>query len=58
MNTQNLILNFIQSCISGRLGMSDCGPIWQLGVIAVFLLAAVATLLVLRLRSSPATEKA
>jgi hypothetical protein len=57
MNTQNLILGFIQSCLSGRLGMSDCGPIWQLGVIAVFLLVAIATLLVLRLRSGPAAQQ-
>jgi hypothetical protein len=58
MTTQNLILGFIQSCLSGRLGVSDCGPIWQLGVIAVFLLVAVIALAVLRLRSGPATEKA
>jgi hypothetical protein len=58
MNTQALILNLVQSCISGRLGMSDCGPIWQLGVIAVFLLVAVVTLLALRLRSSPQSQKA
>lgn len=58
MGTQNFILHFIQSCVSGRLGLSDCGPIWQLGVIAVFLLVAVITLAVLRMRSSLATEKA
>jgi len=38
--------------------MSDCGPIWQLAVIAVFLLIAVVTLLVLRLRGSRAAEQA
>ncbi len=58
MNTQNLIVSFVQSCISGRLGLSDCGPIWQLGVIAVFLLVAIATLLVLRLRSGSSPAKA
>lgn len=58
MGTQDLIFNFVQSCVSGRLGMSDCGPIWQLGVIAVFLLAAIATLLVLRLRSGSSPAKA
>jgi len=58
MSTQSLVLGFVQSCISGRLGMSDCGPIWQLAVIAVFLLIAVVTLLVLRLRGSRAAEQA
>lgn len=58
MNTQDFILTYIQSCASGRLGMSDCGPIWQLAVIAVFLLVAVLALAALRLRARPETEKA
>lgn len=58
MGAQNFILNYIQSCTSGKLGVSDCGPIWQLGVIAVFLLIAIVMLLVLRLHSRTAPEKA
>jgi len=30
--------------------MSDCAPVWQLGIIAAFLVAAIVTLVVLRLR--------
>jgi len=58
MGTQNFIMTYVQSCASGKLGLSDCGPIWQMAVIAVFLLVAVATLLVLRLRSRTEPEKA
>lgn len=58
MSTSNFILSYIQSCASGKLGISECGPIWQMTVIAVFLLIAIATLLVLRLRSSSEPEKA
>ncbi len=58
MGTQNLILSYIQSCTSGRLGMSDCGPIWQLGVIAALLLIAVVALLVMRLRARSEAQEA
>ena len=58
MSSQNFILTYVQSCASGKLAVSDCGPIWQMAVIAVFLLAAVVTLLVLRLRSRTEPEQA
>jgi len=58
MGTQNFIMTYVQSCASGKLGLSDCGPIWQMAVIAVFLLVAVAMLLVLRFRSRTEPEKA
>jgi hypothetical protein len=58
MNTSNFILSYVQSCASGRLALSDCGPIWQMGIIAVLLLAAVITLAALRFRPRPMTEKA
>ena len=56
MSSQNFILMYVQSCASGKLGLSDCGPIWQMAVIAVFLLVAVATLLALRFRSRTQPE--
>lgn len=58
MNTQDFILAYIESCASGRLNMSECGPIWQLAVIAVFLLVAVIVLAALRLRARPVAENA
>jgi len=50
MNTQNFILTYVQSCASGKLGLSECGPIWQMGVIVVFLLVAVLALVAMRFR--------
>jgi hypothetical protein len=32
--------------------MTDCGPVWQLGVIAALLVIAVAALVVLRVRAA------
>lgn len=56
MGGQNFIMNYIQACTSGRLPFSECGPIWQLFVIAAFLVAAVATLLVMRMRPRAPAE--
>lgn len=58
MSSQNLILWYVQSCASGKLGAADCGPIWQLGLIAAFLLVAVLALVALRFRSRAQTEQA
>ena len=58
MGNQHFLLTYVQSCTSGKLGISECGPIWQMAVIAVFLLVAVVTLLVLRLRSRAEPGKA
>jgi hypothetical protein len=48
---RGIIIDYVQSCTAGALGMSDCGPVWQLSVIAGFLVLAVAALVVLRLRA-------
>jgi hypothetical protein len=58
MGNQDFILSYVQSCTSGKLGLSECGPIWQLGVIAVFLLVAVLTLIAMRVRSRTEPGKA
>ena len=50
MGNRGIIIEFLRSCTAGSLGVSDCGPVWQLGIIAAFLVAAIATLVVLRLR--------
>jgi hypothetical protein len=47
-----IIIEYLRSCTAGSLGMSDCGPVWQLGIIAAFLVAAIVTLVILRLRAS------
>jgi H+/Cl- antiporter ClcA len=56
MGGQNFIVSYVQACTSGKLPFSECGPIWQLFVIAAFLVAAIAVLLVLRLRPRARAE--
>jgi len=51
MGDRGIVMEYVRSCTAGTLGMSDCGPVWQLGVIAAFLVIAVATLVLLRLRA-------
>lgn len=51
MGDREIVIEYVRSCTAGTLGMSDCGPVWQLGVIAAFLVIAVATLVALRLRA-------
>jgi len=51
MRDLNFILAYAQSCAGGKLPISDCGPAWQLLIIAVLLLLAISTLVVMRCRS-------
>jgi len=51
MNDVNMVATYVQSCTGGKLALSDCGPVWQLGIIAVLLLSAITALIVLRIRS-------
>jgi hypothetical protein len=48
---RGIIIEYVRSCTAGSLGMSDCGPVWQLSVIAGFLVIAVAALVILRVRA-------
>jgi hypothetical protein len=50
MGDQGLVLAYFQSCANGALGTAECGPIWQLGVIAGLLVVALITLAVLQFR--------
>ena len=58
MNNTDFIVTYVKTCASGKLGVSDCGPVLQLSVIAALLLIAIVTLLVLRLRSRIQPEEA
>ncbi len=51
MSTSSFVISYVQACASGKLALGECGPMWQMLVIAVLLVLAVGTLLVLRLRS-------
>lgn len=52
MGDRGIIIEYVRSCTAGALGTSDCGPVWQLGIIAAFLVLAITTLVVLRLRAA------
>ena len=56
MGDGGIIIEYVRSCTAGALGMSDCGPVWQLGIIAAFLMSAIMTLVVLRLRAAAAAR--
>jgi hypothetical protein len=58
MGDRGIIVEYVRSCTAGALGMSDCGPVWQLGVIAGLLVLAISTLVVLRLRAASARSSA
>ena len=53
MNNQNFIFGYVEACASGSLRLADCGPVWQMGVIAVLLASAIAVLIMLRWRAGP-----
>jgi len=46
------IIEYVRSCTTGGLKISDCAPVWQFAAIAVVLGVAIVTLVVLRLRSA------
>lgn len=48
MTSKDFVLGYVTACTDGKLPLSDCGPVWQLGIIAGLLVAAVLSLVVLR----------
>jgi hypothetical protein len=50
MSNQGFVLAYVRSCTTGEIGMAECGPVWQLGIIAVLLVVAIATLALMQLR--------
>ena len=51
MGSQSILETYVQACTSGRLPLSECGPVWQLGIIAGLLVCAVLALVALRFHS-------
>lgn len=41
---QHLVLGYVEACSSGMLPLSECDPVWQLGIIGVLLVVALLTL--------------
>jgi len=56
MGDRGIVIEYVRSCTAGSLGVSDCGPVWQLGVIAALLVIALVALVVLRLRAAAAAR--
>ncbi len=56
MGDRGIVIEYVRSCTAGTLAMSDCGQVWQLGVIASFLVIAIVTLIILRLRAAARAE--
>jgi hypothetical protein len=52
MGDLDFLWQYVGACASGALRFAECGPVWQVAVIAILLLAAVGALVVLRLRAS------
>jgi hypothetical protein len=54
MNNENFIVSYVHACSSNHLPVADCGPVWQLGIIATLLVMAIISLAILSFRSGPA----
>lgn len=50
MGSENFVVSYARACGSGSLPFSECGPVWQFGVIAVLLVAAITFFVMLRLQ--------
>ncbi|MGE0558866.1 MAG: hypothetical protein AB7E73_04635 [Burkholderiales bacterium] len=50
MINDNFVFVYVRACGTGKLPLAECGPVWQLGVIALLLATTVLALLALRMR--------
>lgn len=41
---QQLVLGYVEACGSGMLPLSECDPVWELGIIGVLLAVALLSL--------------
>jgi hypothetical protein len=51
MGNMGFLTSYLQSCASGKLGLSECSVAWQMLVIVALLVLAVSTLVALRVRA-------
>jgi len=51
MDGPAIVIAFVQSCISGKLGSNECGPLWHLSIILGFMLLLIGVLAVSMLRT-------
>jgi hypothetical protein len=51
MGNYLFLISYVQTCANGALRIGDCGPVWQMGVIAGLLLLLIVALAIMRWRS-------
>gem|GEM_PF-1051378 len=54
MDNKNFVLSYVLDCTTGKLSFADCGPFWQLGVMAILL--AIAVLFLVALITRPGSQ--
>lgn len=55
---EHFVVSYVQACGTGKLALSECGAVWQMGVIGLLLVSAIAALLVLRMRDRADSARA
>lgn len=43
------VISYLQGCATGSIRFQDCGPVWQMGVIAGLIVLAIIALVAMRL---------
>jgi hypothetical protein len=52
MVRENIFFGYVPACADGKLPLSECGPVWQLGIIATLPVLVMLTLIALRVSRS------
>jgi hypothetical protein len=52
MGNYLFLISYVRSCANGALRIGDCGPVWQMGVIAALLVLLIVALAALRWHST------
>jgi hypothetical protein len=56
MSNSLFVVAYVEGCAKGAIRLSECGPVWQLGIIAGLLVTAIVALGAMRLRAAVSTR--
>ena len=56
MDNLSFLTTYVHSCASGKLAIADCSVVWQMLVIVMLLVAAISTLVVMRVKAHFTSE--
>jgi hypothetical protein len=56
--TAAFVAAYVNGCIAAAVSSGDCGPVWQLGIIAALLVVSIVTLALLRLSAYRSASRA